>query len=640
MSFLNPLFLAGLLAVSIPVIIHLLSRKKPRKINFSDLRFLELASRRAIKKFRIKQYLLLLLRCLSVIALTFLFARPVIHYVASSENSETILLIDNSYSMDYLKDGISRLETAKESAKKILEMLKPFEKVAVFSFSDNLNPVVKEPTTDRKVVVSELEKIKTDYRKTRVVYAIDKTLRSFGKKSEKRIIVISDFAKNGWEDVLHTSNDKCKIIAIDVGNDNPKNFAISDISEDNGRISAGISNFSDTKKILSSVIYIDGSKYKSAFFNTDPNKTNVHTFNIKNISHGIHKASWETEPDKLSHDNRVFFAFDYQGKPRILLVDGKPHFSDFKGEIFFLKTAISEDAVSKVINYNQLDDEQLNGYSAIFLCNVSEFSRNTAIKLNKFISEGKNIVFFLGDNINTSAYNTSISFLLPCEISSAVSGGKLSNFGLPEDDDILKDITISKRFLLKPKDNSDILLKFEDGMPMLVKGKNNVFVFAVSSNLSYSDIPIKPVFPVIITQLQSHFFKKEKMFKTVYSGTKYSQDTVSGITLPNGDIIKSPVDFVFEKPGIYEVSYKNRRTEFVSVNVDSGSGEADLSKVKLSKIKKILDKMFTGVIQADKYFEKNLKKILYGSEITKIFALLLLLFFIAETLIARSQEKP
>ena len=42
---------------------------------------------------------------------------------------------------------------------------------------------------------------------------------------------------------------------------------------------------------------------------------------------------------------------------------------------------------------------------------------------------------------------------------------------------------------------------------------------------------------------------------------------------------------------------------------------------------------------ADKYFEKNLKKILYGSEITKIFALLLLLFFIAETLITRSEEK-
>ena len=123
MSFLNPLFLIGLSIVSIPIIIHILSRKKPRKIEFSYLKFLEIAARRAIKKFRLRQYLLLLIRCLIIILISLIFARPVIRYISSSENIETILLIDNSYSMNYYKDGITRLANAKESAKKIITLL-------------------------------------------------------------------------------------------------------------------------------------------------------------------------------------------------------------------------------------------------------------------------------------------------------------------------------------------------------------------------------------------------------------------------------------------------------------------------------------------------------------------------------------
>src|SRR3989339_1824923 len=123
MSFLNPLFLIGISIVSIPIIIHLLSRKKPKKIDFSYLKFIEIASRRAIKKFRLRQYLLLLIRCLIIILFSLIFAKPVIRYVSASKDLETILLLDNSYSMDYYKNGKVRLDIAKETIKKTISLL-------------------------------------------------------------------------------------------------------------------------------------------------------------------------------------------------------------------------------------------------------------------------------------------------------------------------------------------------------------------------------------------------------------------------------------------------------------------------------------------------------------------------------------
>ncbi|MDD5687149.1 MAG: BatA and WFA domain-containing protein [Elusimicrobia bacterium] len=642
MFFLNPIFLIGLLAASIPIIIHLLSKKKQRNINFGDLRFLKLAASRTIRIFRIKQYLLLLIRCLLIVILTLIFARPVMHYVSSSENSETILLIDNSYSMDYYKDGKTRLETAKMVAGQVLDMLRPEEKISIFTFSDSISPIVKNPTTDKQILLSELTNVKITYRKTNTISAINEISKYFqNKQSEKRIILISDFSENGWSEKNYVLDGNYKVICIDIGDNSPENFAVSDVKNDGNDISIMVSNYSDNKKKIYGDIYIDDKKYKSLFFEPLSRKDDTMVISMKNISSGIHKCFMELEPDKLLPDNKHYFAFNFHEKPKVLMVDGNPQFSDFKGEVFFLKTALASNTSAKVINYIQLDDEQIDNYDMIFLCNISDFSRNSIVKLNDFILKGKSIVFFLGDNIKIENYNTTLSFLLPCELSAVVSGGELSDFGPFQNSEILKNIIISKRFLSIPKNGSEVILKFSDNTPFLMKGTNNVFVFTVSSNLSYSDMPVKPIFPVIIKQLFTYITKDEALIQTSVIGEKYlskSEKTISGIITPSGKNIKGYIDTAFEEPGVYEIKYKNNKSEFLAVNLDVSSGESDLIKVNVSKIKKIVNKMFIGIITADAHLKKNLKSILYGNEITKYFIWALLVFAILETILANLRK--
>lgn len=640
MTFLNSIFLWGLTAVSIPIIIHLLSQKKPRIIYFSDLRFLELAASRSVKKFKIRQYLLLLIRCFLISILTFIFARPVIHYVSSSKNTETVFLIDNSYSMEYYRDGKTRLEDAKSVVKQTLNLINPQEKIAVFSFSDIVLPVVKNPTTDKGLIISEIEKIKTEYKKTDIINAVNEVVKYFqNDKTEKRIIIVTDFAKNGWAQKKDSITQNYKIICVDVGENNPKNFAVSNVETSGNRITAVVSNYSDDKRSISMELSIDGKKYKSAFFEIYPHKSSEWSFDVKNIKNGIHKCFIEIEPDKLSADNKYFFAFNYREKPKVLLIDGHPQFSDFKGETFFLKTALANYSDVKVINFSQFENEETSSCSILFFCNVSDFNKDEVLLLKNLISSGRYLVFFPGDNISKEKYNTKLSFLLPCEVSSILNDGQLSNHNLPEKLEMSTNENIKKRFLLIPKHNAKTLLKFSDDTPFLVKGKNNVFVFAISSNLSYSDIPIRPVFPIIIKHLFSYFLENDTLIKSANIGETYQKmagEIIPEIVFPDGKIVKNQNELLFEKAGVYEI--KNHKTEFVNVNLDVKSGESDLTKIDTAEIKKLFDKNFLGTVIADNNFEKKIKKILYGNEITKYFILLLLIFVILETLLANYKK--
>ena len=76
MTFLNSVMLFALLAASIPIIIHLITRRKAKTILFSSLRFLKILENEQIKRLKIKQILLLIIRILIILFIILAFARP------------------------------------------------------------------------------------------------------------------------------------------------------------------------------------------------------------------------------------------------------------------------------------------------------------------------------------------------------------------------------------------------------------------------------------------------------------------------------------------------------------------------------------------------------------------------------------
>ena len=76
MSFLAPLFLAGLAALAVPLIIHLINRERREVVPFPSLMFLQRIPYRSVRRQKLRHILLLVLRCLALAILVMAFARP------------------------------------------------------------------------------------------------------------------------------------------------------------------------------------------------------------------------------------------------------------------------------------------------------------------------------------------------------------------------------------------------------------------------------------------------------------------------------------------------------------------------------------------------------------------------------------
>ena len=106
MAFLTPLFLAGLGAIAIPVLIHLIQRERKRVIEFPSLMFVRRIPYQSVRRRRIRHWALLLLRAAAIALIVAAFARPfsaqgAVAAAAGGGAREVVILLDQSASMGY-----------------------------------------------------------------------------------------------------------------------------------------------------------------------------------------------------------------------------------------------------------------------------------------------------------------------------------------------------------------------------------------------------------------------------------------------------------------------------------------------------------------------------------------------------------
>lgn len=142
MTFLFPLYLLGALALGVPILLHL--RKRPPKdhVVFSSLMFLQKTPERLTRRSQIERWLLLALRCLALLLLAGLFARPLLRSDvlpdAGGEGRRLLLLLDTSASMQ--RDGL--WPQVVSHARDWITLAKPEDELALVSFDTQLHPVM------------------------------------------------------------------------------------------------------------------------------------------------------------------------------------------------------------------------------------------------------------------------------------------------------------------------------------------------------------------------------------------------------------------------------------------------------------------------------------------------------------------
>lgn len=152
MTLLHPLiFYSGLAAVSIPILIHLLLRRRRRPVPWAAMRFLLEAHRRRRRRRTLEQILLLAARCLLVAALAGAIARPMFAAGAGRGPSTTVLVIDNSLTSGLTDgEGHAALDRHKQTALEMLDRLAagPGDRVAVITAAAPASGVISPATLD------------------------------------------------------------------------------------------------------------------------------------------------------------------------------------------------------------------------------------------------------------------------------------------------------------------------------------------------------------------------------------------------------------------------------------------------------------------------------------------------------------
>src|SRR5687767_14954401 len=109
LSFLTPWLLAGSALIGVPILIHLIMRRKPKHLLFPAFRFLQQRHRTNVQKLRLRHLILLAMRVLLILLICSALARPEISggvsHLAVDAPVGVVLIMDTSASMDYLHEG-------------------------------------------------------------------------------------------------------------------------------------------------------------------------------------------------------------------------------------------------------------------------------------------------------------------------------------------------------------------------------------------------------------------------------------------------------------------------------------------------------------------------------------------------------
>ena len=146
MSFLAPLYALAGLAITLPILFHLIRRRPKERKLMSSLMFLDPTPPRLTRQSSIDQWLLLVLRATAIALLAFAFTRPYWNTPAEKDadriGSQRMLLVDTSASMR--RDGL--WTAAVQRAEQIIRQSGPTDAISVYHFDSSLRPLIAMDT--------------------------------------------------------------------------------------------------------------------------------------------------------------------------------------------------------------------------------------------------------------------------------------------------------------------------------------------------------------------------------------------------------------------------------------------------------------------------------------------------------------
>ena len=689
MEFVNPIFLFGLAAISIPIIIHLFNFRRYKKVYFTNVKFIKEIKQETKKKSKIKHLLILLFRILAIVCLVFAFSRPFIPVNQSLINQGAAnavnIYIDNSFSLEAESESGNLLDEAKSKASAIASIYKPSD---VFQLLTNDFETIHQHFVSRDEFFEMMEKVSLSPAVKSISEVNKRQIELVDSKPEhdKSAYIISDFQKSISDINLLENDTSIHTFLIPVFSEMTNNLFIdscwfeSPVQQINSQVKlfVRIKNSSDVSYEKIPLKLLINNKQKAlASFDIESGSSSEIPLIFTNYETGIQNAVLEITDYPITYDDKFYFSFSVSSEIRILCINSSK-------ESIYLNSIYGNDStfIFQNILEKSIDYSSLNNFNLIILNELDDISSGLSMEIKRFVENGGSTFIIPSSDSDLANYNIFLASLNTRELirkdtntinvsdvnlDHAVYSDVFEN--IENSDDSKKKLptnidlpVVHSHFekMRSSQTNEETLLFLQNGdnfLSVQSNKKGKVYVLASSLSTEFSNFPVHPLFvPTMyniallskttgklyytigeneVIELNPKNTQNEKLVYKIKENDsdfeiipEYKNQNFQ-VRLLTHDQIKKAANYNLKKgiENIIGISYNYNRTE------------SELDYLSESEIRETLDELdfdkISMIIDDNESLSQTLEKLTKGIQLWKIFIILALVFLLFEVLIIR-----
>jgi hypothetical protein len=419
MQFLYPNVLWGLLAVAVPLIIHLFNFRRTKKVFFTNVKFLKTVETETSSFRKLKQWLIMAARMAFIAALVLAFAQPILpaKNATNDVNRPTVnsIYIDNSLSMQNTTENQRYLDLA---------VIKIDELLTLFKQSPTVQLLTNDFTADDQVVTNAArikDRLTTLQFSTnaRPLSDVSRRQSSLVEKHNANAIVqrflFSDFQKStagNLKDIKLDSTEK--LFLIPVRGEATQNVFVDSVwlaspfirEMQNNIVYAQLRNAGDkTVEKLPIQLYIDEAQSSTASVDIAPNGSAVASFNFTVRDRGVHRGKITFDDQPITFDNDYFFVINASPTVNVL------HLYQERSSANYIEKLYNNDSLFNYRSNNALNADVglIKSTDLLILESVERIEGSLKSSVEDFLRTGGSVVFIPSSNPNELSYRNFLS---------------------------------------------------------------------------------------------------------------------------------------------------------------------------------------------------------------------------------------
>ena len=670
MNFLYPGFLFALLAVSIPIIIHLFNFRKFKKVYFSNVAFLKEVKEQNSSREKLKNLLILAARILAIVFLVFAFARPFINSNAETNKANANIVsiyLDNSYSMDAVNKEGSLLDEAKRRAK---EIVKTYQLNDRFQLLTNDFEGKHQRLLNSEEFVQAVDEVKISAANRNLQQVVNRQQAVFTGTANRYAYVVSDFQKNfvGTEAIKKEQNTQLALVKLSA-NELPNIsvdsvWFLSPVHQPNTseKIIVRLKNFgNDEAKNVPLKLTINNQQKAIGSINVAAGETAIDTLSYSGLGLGWQKGMLSIKDFPLTFDDELNFSFQVNANQKVLSINGNKtaRFIEalFNADPYFQLTSVSE---------NNINYAAFSNFSLIVLNGIAQPSSGLAQELKNYVNNGGSVIILPSTSVDNATYATFLSTLnLPTVASLVTEPTKVSQIELkhPLFKDVFEslpknmDLPVVNRYFTYA-DNSRIakepLLQLPAGKTYLARypmSSGQIFLAATGLEDEDGNLSKHPLFVPLMYKIAFESAKDQPLFYTISKDNSIALpavklganqslklmgdgfEVIPDLSNQNGKTLLYVADQI-QKSGFYNVKKADSTLAVVAFNDNRAE-----SNMKYDSQNELEDRFGTQKIHFIDAKKENISSAIAeknnGTELWKLCLILSLIFIAAEILLVR-----